>query len=166
MITIITIISWLRCIISVVWTVSSDRTAKDQSRASIDEKAKNSDNIRHKARRPRIYRFQNSCSEPSALSPLSDSYQPCQPKIHLIRPLKTLYVPCISLSLHFIPMHFHIPRVQSFTNIVDQVRDAMKHYRHEKESEAHQVCIFPWSFRCRTLNSCMPDLSPSRWPSA
>ena len=36
-------------------------------------------------------------------------------------------------------MHFHLPRVQSFTHIVDQVRDVMKHYKHEKESEAHQV---------------------------
>ncbi|RDB21198.1 Aspartate aminotransferase [Hypsizygus marmoreus] len=36
-------------------------------------------------------------------------------------------------------MHFHLPRVKSFTNIVDQVRDAMKHYKHEKESEAHQI---------------------------
>jgi hypothetical protein len=36
-------------------------------------------------------------------------------------------------------MHFHLPRVQSFTGIVDQVRDVMKHYKHEKESEAHQV---------------------------
>jgi len=36
-------------------------------------------------------------------------------------------------------MHFHIPRVKSFTHIVDQVRDAMKHYKHEKESEAHQI---------------------------
>lgn len=37
-------------------------------------------------------------------------------------------------------MHFHLPRVQSFTGIVEQVRDAMKHLKHEKESEAHQVC--------------------------
>ncbi|GLB34796.1 putative aminotransferase class I and II [Lyophyllum shimeji] len=36
-------------------------------------------------------------------------------------------------------MHFRLPRVTSFTNIVEQVRDAMKHYRHEKESEAHQI---------------------------
>lgn len=44
---------------------------------------------------------------------------------------------CSSIS---IPMHFHLPRVQSFTGIVEQVRDAMKHLKHEKESEAHQVC--------------------------
>ncbi|KAF8163425.1 aminotransferase [Crassisporium funariophilum] len=36
-------------------------------------------------------------------------------------------------------MHFHLPRVQSFTHIVEQVRDAMKHYKTEKESEAHQI---------------------------
>jgi len=36
-------------------------------------------------------------------------------------------------------MHFHLPRVQSFSGLVDQVRDVMKHYKHEKESEAHQV---------------------------
>ncbi len=39
------------------------------------------------------------------------------------------------------PMHFHLPRVQSFTNVMDQVRDVMKHYKHEKESEAHRVCV-------------------------
>ncbi|KAG6862053.1 hypothetical protein C0995_007183 [Termitomyces sp. Mi166 len=36
-------------------------------------------------------------------------------------------------------MHFHLPRVKSLTNIVDQVRDVIKQYRHEKESEAHQI---------------------------
>lgn len=36
-------------------------------------------------------------------------------------------------------MHFHLPRVKSFSEIVEQVRDAMRHYKHEKESEAHQV---------------------------
>ncbi|KAF8798126.1 PLP-dependent transferase [Phlegmacium glaucopus] len=36
-------------------------------------------------------------------------------------------------------MHFHLPRVESFTHIVDQVKDVMKHYKHEKESEAHQI---------------------------
>jgi len=36
-------------------------------------------------------------------------------------------------------MHFHLPHVHSFTSIVDQVKDVMKHYKHEKESEAHQV---------------------------
>lgn len=36
-------------------------------------------------------------------------------------------------------MHFHLPRVQSFTNLVQHVREAMHHYKHEKESEAHQV---------------------------
>jgi hypothetical protein len=41
--------------------------------------------------------------------------------------------PAISL------MHFHLPHVQPFSNIVEQVRDVMKHYKHEKESEAHQV---------------------------
>ncbi|KAK7040913.1 hypothetical protein VNI00_009509 [Paramarasmius palmivorus] len=36
-------------------------------------------------------------------------------------------------------MHFHLPRMNSFTNAVDQVRDVIKHYRHEKESEAHVI---------------------------
>ncbi|PFH54247.1 hypothetical protein AMATHDRAFT_53129 [Amanita thiersii Skay4041] len=36
-------------------------------------------------------------------------------------------------------MHFHLPRVQSFSHLVDHVRDAMKHYKHEKESEAHRI---------------------------
>jgi hypothetical protein len=39
-------------------------------------------------------------------------------------------------------MHFHLPRVQSFSGIVDQVLDVMKHYKHEKESEAHLVALF------------------------
>lgn len=37
--------------------------------------------------------------------------------------------------------HFHLPRVQSISNLFDQVRDAMKQYKHEKESEAHLVRI-------------------------
>ncbi|KAF5381067.1 hypothetical protein D9615_004105 [Tricholomella constricta] len=36
-------------------------------------------------------------------------------------------------------MHFHLPRVKSFTDIVEQVRDVMRHSKHEKESEAHQI---------------------------
>ncbi|KAF9527035.1 pyridoxal phosphate-dependent transferase [Crepidotus variabilis] len=36
-------------------------------------------------------------------------------------------------------MLFHLPHVKSFTNVVDQVRDVIKHYKHEKESEAHQI---------------------------
>jgi len=36
-------------------------------------------------------------------------------------------------------MHLHLPRVHSFANIVEQVRDVMRHYKHEKESEAHQI---------------------------
>jgi len=36
-------------------------------------------------------------------------------------------------------MHFHLPQVSSFTNLVHQVKDVMKHYKHEKESEAHQI---------------------------
>ncbi|KAK1236446.1 hypothetical protein PQX77_000327 [Marasmius sp. AFHP31] len=36
-------------------------------------------------------------------------------------------------------MHFHLPRVQSFTNAMDQVRDVIKHYKHEKDSEAHVI---------------------------
>jgi hypothetical protein len=36
-------------------------------------------------------------------------------------------------------MHFHLPQVSSFTNLVHQVKDVMKQYKHEKESEAHQV---------------------------
>ncbi|KAG5637760.1 hypothetical protein H0H81_003327 [Sphagnurus paluster] len=35
-------------------------------------------------------------------------------------------------------MHFHLPRVKSFTDIIEQVRDAIRH-KHEKESEAHQA---------------------------
>ena len=35
----------------------------------------------------------------------------------------------------------HLPRVKSFANVVEQVRDVFKSYKHEKESEAHQVCI-------------------------
>jgi hypothetical protein len=38
----------------------------------------------------------------------------------------------------------HLPHVKSFANVVDQVREAFKHYKNEKESEAHQVSI---SFR-------------------
>lgn len=38
-------------------------------------------------------------------------------------------------------MPFHFPSVHSFTNIAHQVRDVMKHYKHEHESEAHQVCF-------------------------
>lgn len=39
-------------------------------------------------------------------------------------------------------MHFHLPRTKStksITNLASQVLDAMKHYKHEHESEAHQV---------------------------
>jgi aspartate/methionine/tyrosine aminotransferase len=36
-------------------------------------------------------------------------------------------------------MPFHLPQVQSFTDIVHQFKDVMKHYKHEKESEAHQI---------------------------
>lgn len=36
-------------------------------------------------------------------------------------------------------MHFHIPRVKSFSDVVQQVHDVMRQYKHEKESEAHQV---------------------------
>ena len=37
-------------------------------------------------------------------------------------------------------MHFHIPQVSSFTDLVrHQVKHVMKNYKHEKESEAHQV---------------------------
>jgi aspartate/methionine/tyrosine aminotransferase len=36
-------------------------------------------------------------------------------------------------------MHFQLPHVSSFPNIVNQVKHVMKHYKHEKESEAHQI---------------------------
>ncbi|KAJ7940225.1 pyridoxal phosphate-dependent transferase [Mycena leptocephala] len=39
-------------------------------------------------------------------------------------------------------MHFHLPRVKSnksIANLATQVLDAMKHYKHEHESEAHQI---------------------------
>jgi hypothetical protein len=44
-------------------------------------------------------------------------------------------------------MHFnlhmpHMPHMTTFTHVVDQVHDFLKHYKHEKESEAHQVCIY------------------------
>ena len=35
-------------------------------------------------------------------------------------------------------MHFHLPQVSSFTNLIHQVKDVIMH-KHEKESEAHQV---------------------------
>ena len=36
-------------------------------------------------------------------------------------------------------MHFHLPKVPSLNDVVHQVKDAMKHHKHEKESVAHQV---------------------------
>jgi len=37
-------------------------------------------------------------------------------------------------------MHFHIPQVASFTNLVHQVKDVIMHTsKHENESEAHQI---------------------------
>uniref|UniRef100_A0A0W0FPW7 Aminotransferase class I/classII large domain-containing protein n=1 Tax=Moniliophthora roreri TaxID=221103 RepID=A0A0W0FPW7_MONRR len=36
-------------------------------------------------------------------------------------------------------MHLHLPRMNSFTHAVDQVREVIKHYRHEKDSEAHVI---------------------------
>lgn len=36
-------------------------------------------------------------------------------------------------------LNFHLPHVTSFAHVIEQVRDALKHYKHEKESEAHQV---------------------------
>lgn len=59
-------------------------------------------------------------------------------------PLPHVIKDSVSLSLLLVSsliMHFHIPRVKSFTHIVDQVRDAIKHHKHEKDSEAHQVCL-------------------------
>lgn len=44
-----------------------------------------------------------------------------------------------SSAVFFPLMHFHLPRVRSFNNLVDHIRDAMHHHKHEKESEAHQV---------------------------
>lgn len=38
-------------------------------------------------------------------------------------------------------MPFHFPQMHSFSNLANQVRDAMKHYKHEEDSEAHQVCL-------------------------
>ena len=53
----------------------------------------------------------------------------------------------------------HFPRVKSFTDIVDQVRDAMRPHKHEKDSEAHQVRL---SNRCQhTSHPSSPDISPS-----
>ncbi|KAF5383347.1 hypothetical protein D9757_008378 [Collybiopsis confluens] len=34
---------------------------------------------------------------------------------------------------------FHLPRGKSFTHALDQVLDVMKHMKHEKDSEAHQI---------------------------
>lgn len=36
-------------------------------------------------------------------------------------------------------MHLHLPRIPSVANFAHQVHEVMKHFRHEKESEAHQV---------------------------
>jgi hypothetical protein len=33
----------------------------------------------------------------------------------------------------------HLPRSDSLAHIAQQVRDALVHHKHEKESEAHQV---------------------------
>jgi hypothetical protein len=61
-------------------------------------------------------------------------------------------------------MHFRLPRVKSFTNIVEQVRDAMKH-KHEKESEAHQVCSSPSQPSILT-NNFPPDIPTCCWTQA
>ncbi|KAF5388925.1 hypothetical protein D9757_005131 [Collybiopsis confluens] len=50
----------------------------------------------------------------------------------------------ISLSLHTMRhtspgSGFHLPRGKSFTHALDQVLDVMKHMKHEKDSEAHQI---------------------------
>ena len=38
-------------------------------------------------------------------------------------------------------MHFHLPHphLRSISHIIEQVLDVMKNYKHEKESEAHQI---------------------------
>lgn len=37
-------------------------------------------------------------------------------------------------------MHFH-SRILPFSDLLSQVRDVIKHHKHENESEAHQVCL-------------------------
>ncbi|RXW22334.1 hypothetical protein EST38_g3539 [Candolleomyces aberdarensis] len=45
-----------------------------------------------------------------------------------------------SNPLPLLSMHFHFPHPHlNISHIVDQVRDVMKHWKHEKESEAHQI---------------------------
>lgn len=36
-------------------------------------------------------------------------------------------------------MHLHLPRIPSVANFAHQVHEVMRHFKHEKESEAHQV---------------------------
>ena len=35
-------------------------------------------------------------------------------------------------------LHWHLPRISS---VLTQVHEVMKHFKHEKESEAHQVLL-------------------------
>jgi hypothetical protein len=74
-----------------------------------------------------------------------------------------------SLTIH---MHFHLPRVSSFSNLVDQVRDVMRHHKHEKESEAHQVRSLSSQPMIALIDPCRfivklvvtsPKVSPRQW---
>lgn len=55
-------------------------------------------------------------------------------------------------------MHFNLPRVQSFSGLVDQVLDVVKHQKHEKDSEAHQVGSDPLDLFNRM--PCYSDVIP------
>lgn len=62
------------------------------------------------------------------------------------------------------PMHLHLPRILSVATVAHQVHEVMKHFRHEKESEAHQVSSLspPFGIHLRHL----PDLPPTSRASA
>ncbi len=66
-------------------------------------------------------------------------------------------------------MHFHLPHVhvKSFADVVEQVRDAIRHYKHEKESEAHQVWCrytFKWDTWCILSPQIFRNASISHQP--
>lgn len=60
-------------------------------------------------------------------------------------------------------MHFH-PRILPFSDLLSQVRDVIKHHKHENESEAHQVRSL--ILRLYSSLSCAPDFPPSTWSPA
>jgi len=42
-------------------------------------------------------------------------------------------------------MHFQT-RILPFSDLLSQVRDVIKHHKHENESEAHQVCSLTFAY--------------------